>query len=203
MVDVAQLDSSVALTETAVAKYSIDGDVQGPLGNDHPLCRPYGLFQAKDGPILFGGYTDKFWKTTCEFFGEPELLRDPEIDTMTKRFDLETYKRKVEPKVNEWFSRYTAKELQNGLAAKVPLTAINNIGQVVEDPQLNHRGMFYEYAYGDHSYRLVGTPIKLSETPLDTSGKAPKIGQDNVSVYEEFMGFDEKKISELREKGAI
>jgi CoA:oxalate CoA-transferase len=203
MVDVAQLDSSLALTETAVAKYTIAGEVQGPLGNDHPLCRPYGMFKTKDGYVFFGGYTDKFWQTVCEHFGEPELLTDPEIDTMTKRFDMEVYNRKVLPKINEWFSRHTSEELQTMLAAKVPLTAIKNIPQVIEDPQLNARGMFIEYPYGGKSYKLFGNPIKFSDTPCDTSGKAPCIGQDNKRVYKEFLGFDEAKLSELKEKGVI
>ena len=87
LVDVAQLDASLALTENAVSNYTVGDQVQQPLGNDHPLCRPYGKFRAKDGEVFFGGYTDRFWKTTCEFFGEPELLQDPEIDTMAKRFE--------------------------------------------------------------------------------------------------------------------
>ena len=175
LVDVAQLDSSLALTENAVSNYTVGGKVQTPLGNDHPLCRPYGQFKAKDGEVFFGGYTDRFWKTTCEFFGEPELLSDPEIDTMPKRFDEEVYERRVLPKINEWFSNYTCQELQDALADKLPLTAIHAIDQVLEDPQLNAREMFIDYTYGSAQGKLFGTPIKLSKTPCDTSGKAPEI----------------------------
>lgn len=203
MVDVAQLDSSLALTEAAVANYTIGGQVQQPLGNDHPTCRPYGMFKAKDGYIYFGGYTDRFWKTTCEFFGEPELLDDPEIDTMPKRFNMEVYNRRVLPKINEWFSRYTCQELQDALAAKVPLAPIHSMDQVLEDPQLNFRNMFIDYAYGSATGKLFGTPIKLSATPCDTSGPAPDMGQDNERVYAEFLGYGAEKLSELSEKGVL
>lgn len=203
LVDIAQLDSSVALTENAIATYSITGEVQKPLGNDHPLCRPYGMFKAKDGYIYFGGYTDKFWKTTCEYFGEPELLNDPEIDTMAKRFDMDTYNRKVLPKVNEWFSRYTCQELQDALADKVPLSPIHSIDQVLEDPQLNHRNMFIDYTYGSQKAKLFGTPIKMSETPCDTSGKAPEMGEHNLEIFKEFFGYTPEKVAELKEKGVI
>ena len=202
-VDVAQLDSSLALTENAVANYTIGGMIQQPLGNDHPLCRPYGMFKSKDGHVFFGGYTDRFWKTTCEFFGEPELLEDPEIDTMPKRFDLDTYNRRILPKMEEWMSRYTSQELQDALAAKIPLTAIHSIDQVLEDPQLNFRNMFIDYAYGNATGKLFGNPIKLSKTPCDTSGKAPEIGENNISVYEEFLGYDAKHLDELKKKGVI
>lgn len=203
MVDVAQLDASLGLTEAAVVNYTVGGQVQQPLGNDHPLCRPYGLFKAKDGDIFFGGYTDRFWKTTCEFFGEPELLNDPEIDTMPKRFILETYNRRVLPKINEWFSRYTCQELQDALSAKVPLAPVHSMDQVLEDPQLNEREMFVDYHYGNAHGKIFGTPIKLSATPCDPTGMAPDIGQDNERVYAEFLGFDAAKIAELKERGTM
>lgn len=203
MVDVAQLDSSLALTENAVSNYTVGNKIQEPLGNDHPLCRPYGKFKAKDGYVFFGGYTDRFWKTTCEFFGEPELLKDPEIDTMPKRFNEEVYNRRILPKINEWFSKYTCQELQNALSEKLPLTAIHSMDQVIEDPQLNFREMFIEYNYGNAVGKLFGTPIKLSETPCDTSGRAPEIGQDNINLYKEILGLDEKTLSILRDEGII
>lgn len=202
-VDIAQLDSSLALTENAVSNYTVGGIVQQPLGNDHPLCRPYGKFKAKDGYVFFGGYTDRFWKTTCEFFGEPELLNDPEINTMAKRFDEETYNRKILPKINEWFSKYTCQELQDALAEKLPLTAIHSMDKVLEDPQLNFREMFIDYYYGNAHGKLFGTPIKLSETPCDTFKNAPEIGQDNEKIYEEFLSLNKNKIEEYRKKGIL
>ena len=203
LVDVAQLDSSLALTENAVSNYTVGNQVQQPLGNDHPLCRPYGKFKAKDGYVFFGGYTDRFWKTTCEFFGEPELLSDPEIDTMTKRFNEEIYNRRILPKVNQWFSQYTCQELQDALAEKLPLTAIHSMDQVLEDPQLNFREMFIDYSYGKASGKLFGNPIKMSLTPCDTSGAAPEIGQDNVSIYGQMLGLKKDDIEKLAKEGVL
>ena len=203
LVDVAQLDASLALTENAVSNYTVGGQVQQPLGNDHPLCRPYGKFRAKDGEVFFGGYTDRFWKTTCEFFGEPGLLQDPEIDTMAKRFDEEVYNRRILPKINQWFSAYTCQELQDALAEKLPLTAIHTMDQVLLDPQLNHRDMFIDYTYGNAHGKLFGTPIKLSETPCDTSGRAPEIGEGNARIYQEFLGYSEEEIRVLSEEGVL
>ncbi len=202
-VDVAQLDSSLALTENAVSNYTVGGHVQQPLGNDHPLCRPYGKFKSKDGYVFFGGYTDRFWKTTCEFFGEPELINDPEIDTMPKRFNEEIYNRRILPKINEWFSNYTCQELQDALAEKLPLTAIHSMDQVLEDPQLNFREMFIDYYYGSAHGRLFGTPIKLSSTPCDTSGIAPEIGQDNEKIYIELLGIDKKELEIYKSRGVL
>ena len=64
------------------------------MGNDHPFVRPYGQFPCKDGYVFFGGYTDKFWRLSCEMFGEPEVADDRAIDTMAKRFDPDAYERR-------------------------------------------------------------------------------------------------------------
>ena len=207
MVDVAQLDSTFCLTEIAVANYSIDGTIQGPLGNAHPFVKPYDVFQAKDAMIFFGGYTNKFWKKTCEFFGEPELLNDPEIDTMEKRFNDDVYNKKIKPKLDKWFSKYTYEELQAGLSEFVPLNRINDIAQAMDeamdDVQLNAREMIIDYEYGDQTAKLFGSPIKLSETPTDPIGSAPYLGEHNLEIYSGFLGYTQEKLDELHAKGVI
>ena len=122
---------------------------------------------------------------------------------MPKRFDEEVNERRVLPKINEWFSKYTCQELQDALADKLPLTAIHTIDQVLEDPQLNARNMFIDYTYGSAQGKLFGTPIKLSETPCDTSGSAPEIGQHNAQVYKEFLGLSKAELDGLHEKGVL
>ena len=105
MVDISQQDSVVTLTESAIVNYTVDGNVAEPLGNDHPFARPYGQYPCKDGFVFFGSYTDKLWREACAIFGEPELADDPEIDTMAKRFDEATYKRRIKPLIERWFCR--------------------------------------------------------------------------------------------------
>ncbi len=89
------------------------------------------------------------------------------------------------------------------MAEKLPLTAIHTMDQVLEDPQLNFREMFIDYNYGNAVGRLFGTPIKLSETPCDTSGAAPEIGQDNINIYREMLGLDVETLSILKDEGVI
>lgn len=82
MVDVSQQDAILSLTENALVTYTETGKVAEPTGNGHPFVRPYGRFACRDGFVFFGAYTDKFWREACRAFGEPELVDDPEIDTM-------------------------------------------------------------------------------------------------------------------------
>ncbi|MGO2859545.1 MAG: CaiB/BaiF CoA transferase family protein [Brevibacterium sp.] len=204
LVDVAQVDSVLAMTETAVVDYTVDGTVAKPEGNDHAWVRPYGLFDCADGQVFFAGYTDKLWKVSCELFGSPEAQTDPEIDTMRKRFDEGVYHRKVKPLVQSWFVHRTQSELEEMAGDAVPLTALRNVGEVVDDPGTAERDMVVEADYGEMGkLRMFGQPIKLSRTPATPDRMANNIGEHTDSILQDIAGYSSDRIGELREGGAI
>ncbi|MEV5543752.1 CoA transferase [Saccharopolyspora shandongensis] len=204
LVDVSQQDSVLSLTENAVVSYTVDGKVPGPLGNEHPFVKPYELYPCKDGFVFFGGYTDKFWRLSCHLFGQPELADDPEIDTMAKRFVPEVYERRVRPLLHKWFEDKTKTELEEIVGDAVPLSAIKNIGEVVEDPQIAARDMIVDVEYPEFGQlRMFGSPIKLAGTPTQPRGLAPKVGEHADTVLRALADLDDERIAELREKGVI
>lgn len=203
VVDISQQDSVLTLTENAVVRYSVQGDVASPLGNDHPFVRPYGQFPCKDGYVFFGGYTDKFWKITCELFGEPDLARDPEIDTMEKRFDVDVATRRVKPILERWFAQYTKAELEALAGDRIPLSAIKTIAEVVEDPHVAAREMIVKIPVAGKLIRMFGDPIKLSNAPRNSFGKAPNPGEHNADVYSRLLGLSPEEINALVRNGTI
>ncbi|KAF1716034.1 CoA transferase [Pseudoxanthomonas yeongjuensis] len=203
MVDVSQQDSVLALTENAVVKYTVDGEIAGPLGNDHPFVRPYGQFPCKDGHVFFGGYNDKLWGLSCRKFGTPELIVDPEIDTMAKRFDPEVYARRIKPVVEAWFQERSKAELEALAGDDIPLCAVKNIKEVVEDPHIAARDMIVDVDYPQGRVGMFGTPIKLSGTPADARGTAPRLGQHNAEVYADLLGIDSDELQRLKTSGAV
>lgn len=204
MVDVSQQDAIVSLTETAVVEYTTGGTVGGPLGNDHPFVRPYGLFPCADGHVFFGGYTQKLWAESCRIFGQPELVDDPEIATMDQRFDQATYERRVEPIVLAWFAERTKAELEKMAGDAIPLSAVKDVAEVVADPQIAAREMVVDVEYPGGNLGLFGQPVKLSGTPADPRARAPRIGQHNDDVYGAAgLGLPPERIAELRENGVI
>ncbi|RJG41657.1 CoA transferase [Mesorhizobium sp. DCY119] len=203
VVDISQQDSVLTLTENAVVRYTMEGDVASPLGNEHPFVRPYGQFPCKDGYVFFGGYTDKFWRITCELFGEPEVAGDPEIDTMEKRFQQEVAERRVKPILERWFSKYTKAELEELAGDRIPLSAIKTIAEVVEDPHIAARDMIVKVPVGGKLVRMFGLPIKLSGTPGNACAKAPNPGEHNTFVYSRLVGLTPEELSKLAQDGAI
>jgi crotonobetainyl-CoA:carnitine CoA-transferase CaiB-like acyl-CoA transferase len=190
LVDVAQQDSVVTLTEHAVVNYTVDGIVGEPLGNDHPFVRPYGQYACRDGYVFFGAYTDKFWREACRIFGEPELVKDPEIDTMAKRFDAEVYARRVKPIVERWCAAHTKAELEAMAGDDIPVTPIKTMAEVLADPHLHAREMFVPVQVDGAEVQAFGSPMKLSRTPARTRGAAPGFGEHNEVVLKGWLGMD-------------
>jgi CoA:oxalate CoA-transferase len=204
LVDISQQDSVLSLTENAVVSYTVEGKIAHPLGNEHPFVRPYELYACKDGHVFFGGYTDKFWRLSCVLFGEPELAEDPAIDTMAKRFDEETYDAKVKPIVERWFKDRTKAELEWIVGDQVPLSAVKDIAEVVDDPQIAARDMIVDVNYpGFGVLRMVGSPLKLSGTPAAPRGLAPALGANTDDVLRLVCGLDEGRLEDLRAGGTI
>lgn len=203
MVDVSQQDSVLALTENAVVKYTVEGEIAAPLGNDHPFVRPYGQFPCRDGHVFFGGYNDKLWALSCRAFGTPELIADPEIDTMAKRFDPQVYARRVKPVVEGWFRDRDKAELEAMAGDDIPLCAVKNIREVVEDPHIAARDMVVDVEYPEGRVGMFGTPIKLSRTQAEVRGRAPRLGEHNAGVYADLLGIDAEELQRLKSLGAV
>ncbi len=203
LVDISQQDSVVTLTESAIVNYTVAGIVAKPLGNEHPFARPYGQYACKDGHVFFGSYTDKLWRDSCVIFGEPELAHDPEIDTMTKRFDAATYERRVKPIIARWFSQRTQAELEAMAGDRIALTPVKRIDAVVADPHLAAREMFVPVQLGAASVQVFGSPIKLSATPARAAGAAPALGEHNRQVYLDWLGMPALRYQALRDKGVV
>ena len=202
-VDISQQDSVVTLTESAIVNYTVSGTVARPLGSAHPFARPYGQYPCKDGYVFFGSYSDKLWRDTCAIFGEPELADDPEIDTMVKRFDEATYKRRIEPVIERWFMPRTKAELEAMAVHRIALTPIKSIDEVVGDPHLRAREMFVPVRVGEAEVEVFGSPLKLSGSPVRVDGAAPMLGQHNREVYVEWLGMPAERFEALQAGGVI
>jgi CoA:oxalate CoA-transferase len=203
IVDISQQDAVLSLTENAVVRYTVAGEVAGPLGNDHPFVRPYGQFPCADGYVFFGGYTDKFWTITCALFGEPEMASDPRIDTMDKRFDPRIDAEVVRPLLERWFSRYTKAELEAMAGDEVPISAIKSIDEVIADPHVRARGMIVDVPVAGRPVPMLGLPIKLSGADDALHDAAPGVGEHNDAVLGRMLGLDAAELAALRERKVI
>jgi crotonobetainyl-CoA:carnitine CoA-transferase CaiB-like acyl-CoA transferase len=207
-IDMALLDTQVAMLANLGANYLVSGQVPGRAGNAHQNIVPYQVFEVaaaadghKDHLILAVGNDAQFAKF-CDVAGRPELAADPRFarnaDRVRNRATLVPLLEavlKTRPKT-DWLAALEA--------AKVPCGAINNLAEVFADPHVKQRAMVHEWA---HPLRaglpLVASPIKLGATPVRTDLPPPLLGQHTAEVLQEVLGWDAQRVAALKEGKVI
>ncbi|MFX1681461.1 CaiB/BaiF CoA-transferase family protein [Mitsuaria sp. CC2] len=201
VVDMALLDTQVAMLANLGANYLTTGKAPRRMGNAHQNIVPYQVFQASDGHLIVAVGNDGQFVKFCELLGLPELPRDPRYATNSQRV------RHRDELVPQLAARVAERPRQHWLdameAAKVPGGAINDLSEVFDDPQVQHRGMVVSMPH-PHSdaLRVVASPMKLSETPVAYRLPPPLMGQHTDEVLAE-LGHGPDAIAAWREEGVI
>lgn len=215
-VDMALLDTQVAMLANLGANYLVSGKAPGRAGNAHQNIVPYQVFETapaagstgtdgtepvRDYIILAVGNDGQFAKF-CAVAGRPELASDPRYarnqDRVRNRAELVPLLAQIMK------SRSKADWLAALEAAKVPCGAINSLGEVFADPQVQGRGMVTEWQHPlKDGLRLVSSPIKLSATPVRTDLAPPLLGQHTHEVLRDVLGYADAQLSNLQHNKVI
>lgn len=185
MVDVGMLDAQVALLENAIVRYTATGEVPGPLGARHPSIAPFAAFTSGDGHIIVACGTNKAFLDLAEALGAPELGQDPRFDTPTIRVENVEQLQVV---LDGLFATRTTADWLAILEAKgLPCGPINNVAQVMADPQVAARNMIVhtEDPVAGH-VQMGGNPIKISGHPDGTLRRhAPNLDENRQALLAE------------------
>ncbi len=185
-VDVAMLDSQVAVLENAISRYVATGEVPGKLGSRHPSIAPFAAFATKDGHIAIAAGNDDIWARVCRVIGREELIADDRFRTNPSRVEH------VDAMAAEMETSLSAKTSKEWLAlleaAGVPCGPLNNVADVMQDPQVLARNMIVESLDPDIGpIRMQGNPIKLSaHEDAKTRSAAPDLDGDRERILREF-----------------
>lgn len=203
-VDVALVDSVVALMPSENMRYFISGKLVPRLGNRYLGNAPYGAFKAKDDYFILACGSDKLFVKFCnEVLKQPELAQDERFRIMANRSDNYELVKQI---VEDWASQYTAEEaVEIILAAGLPAGPIFDMDDIANDEHIvGEREMLVKMDQpGIGEITVTGNPVKLSDTKATIRRPAPLLGQHNEEVYAEWMGFDKEKIEELKSKGIL
>jgi crotonobetainyl-CoA:carnitine CoA-transferase CaiB-like acyl-CoA transferase len=201
-VECSLLESGVAAMMNAATAYLVAGVVQGRWGSAHESLVPYQAFKARDGYLIIGAGNERLWKAFCEVLGAPEWADHPSFDTNPERVERrQELVALIEGRLrsrsrDEWIAAFAA--------AGLPTGPINTVDQVFEDRQVLHRGMVREVEHPTAgTVKLVGIPVKFSETPGEIRLPPPLLGQHTAEVLEELLGLGAAEIETLRSEGAI
>ncbi|MBX3585838.1 MAG: CoA transferase [Ramlibacter sp.] len=207
-VDMALLDTQVAMLANLGANYLVSGKAPGRAGNAHQNIVPYQVFEVapaadggKDHIILAVGNDGQFAKF-CAVAGQPALAADPRY---AKNQDRVRNRAVLVPLLESIMATRSKADWLAALeAAKVPCGAINNLAEVFADPQVQQRGMVSSWQHPvQDGLRLVASPMKLGATPVRTDLPPPLLGQHTADVLGELLNYPQAKLSELQRSGII
>lgn len=206
--DMALLDTQVAMLANLGANYLVSGKVPGRAGNAHQNIVPYQVFEvapaadgSKDHLILAVGNDGQFAKF-CQVAGRPEIAADARF---AKNQDRVRNRGVLVPLLEAVMKTRRKSEWLPALeAAKVPCGAINNLAEVFADPQVRERGMVHQWEHPlAGPLQLVGSPIKLGTTPVRADSPPPLLGQHTEQVLAEVLGWNPERIAALRAQEVI
>jgi crotonobetainyl-CoA:carnitine CoA-transferase CaiB-like acyl-CoA transferase len=200
--DLALLDSQIALLAYQNTNYFATGKAPGRIGNLHPNIVPYQPFRAADGEVIIACGNDNLYRKFCEVAGCVELADDPRFASNGKRVENRAELTRL---LGEIFRKRTKKEWVELLdAAGVPNGPINDIAQVFAEPQVQARGVKIEL---DHPVAgplpMVASPMRFSGTPLEFKTPPPLLGEHTDEVLQNLLAKSPAEIARLRADGTI
>jgi crotonobetainyl-CoA:carnitine CoA-transferase CaiB-like acyl-CoA transferase len=201
-IDMALLDTQVAMLANMGSNYLNSGKAPKRWGNAHANIVPYQTFACFDGHIIVATGNDSQYQKFVETGGRAELGADPRFATNPLRVQNRDL---LVPLLAEMVKTRTRDEWIAQLeAVGVPCGPINDIGEVFDNPQVKARGVAYEM---DHptagKVTLVRSPMRMSATPALAERAPPMLGQHTDEVLRDVLGRTEDQIAQLREDGVL
>src|SRR5271156_3702304 len=201
-IDLALLDTQVAVLANQAMNYLVTGVAPQRLGNAHPNIVPYQVFAASDGHIIVAVGNENQFARMCEVIGRPDLASDARFASNASR--VHNREELVAILQGIFVTRTMRDWLQALERAGVPCGPINTVADVFADPQVQARGLKLDLPHPSiGSVPSVANPIKYSATPIDYRSAPPMLGADTDEILREMLGVTPAEIARLRKSGVV
>lgn len=201
-IDIALLDSQIALLANVGSNYLCSAEVPERWGNAHASIVPYQAFQAKDDYLILAIGNDGQWERFCAAAGVGAWAADERFATNPQRV---AHRSVLIPMLEGLFRQKPVAEwLKRCVDADVPAGPVNALDKVFADPQTLARGMRVEMPHPTaETVQLAGTPLNLSRTPTQMRMPPPLLGEHTDEILTNLLGLNDEVIADLRENGVI
>jgi formyl-CoA transferase len=201
-IDMALLDCQVAILANQAMTYLAAGQTPVRMGNAHPNIVPYQVFETQDGHIILAIGNDGQFRRFCELADQPHLAQEPRF--VANRGRVKHRAQLIEALALLMKSKNTDDWLNLLEPEGIPCGRINSIDETLNDPQVIHRQMRIQALHSSlGEINLLGSPLKLSETPGEVRRAPPVLGEDTDQVLREVLGYEDSAISALQADGVV
>ncbi|MFC3041246.1 CaiB/BaiF CoA transferase family protein [Virgibacillus xinjiangensis] len=181
--DLSLYDSAVSSLVNIGSNYLMSGNVPQALGNHHANIVPYQTFQASDKEMVIAVGNDHQYQALCRLMGREEYGKDERFQTNPARV---AHREDLIPLLAAEFSKHPADYwLEQCRKHGIPCGPIQTVDEVATDPQLKARNMFIEAEHRTAgTIRMIGSPLKLSRTPVNVQYAPPEPGEHNEEILD-------------------
>lgn len=194
-IDVSMMECSMSILDAFFAQNRFGKEKPTGTGNRRPNYAPVNVFKSKDGYVYIAASLDKHWQALATLMERKDLLEDTRFKTNISRKAEEDY---LEDIVAQWVKEFSKKDLIAILdKAGIPCSSVQNLDDVVKDPQVIARNSIVEFDYpGVGTYPVPRFVPKFSsiEVPLE---RAPLLGEHNKEVYINILGYSKEEYEEM------
>lgn len=200
-IDIAMLDVQVATLSNQAMNYLVSGNVPGRNGNVHPNIQPQDVYACRDGAVILAVGNDGQYARLCRALGRPEWIDDPRFAVNAQRARNRDV---LGGLLREAFGLRDRAELIAALdEAGVPCGPINNISEVFEDPQVQHREMLLSMPHPlGVDVPQVASPMRFADAALRYDRPPPLLGEHSDAVLQS-LGYTQERIDALRAGGVV
>jgi crotonobetainyl-CoA:carnitine CoA-transferase CaiB-like acyl-CoA transferase len=190
-IDIALADSQVSWLVNQGANYLLNGKVPPRYGNAHPNIVPYQVFSTSDGHMIVSVGNDEQFRRFVTILGCPELAADERFSTNPGRVK---HRETLIPLLEDAVAGFQKSKLMAEMESQgVPGGPVHTLDEVFASDQVAARDMIVRMPYDlaqDGEVRLIGNPIKFSETPVTYRQAPPRCGEHTEAVMRDWLDED-------------
>jgi len=203
-IEQSQMEAGLSFMAMHLLDDEVNGRVVGRMGNRDRYMAPHGVYPCRgaDRWVAIAVADEHQWQQFCRVIGKSEWNSDPKFATLLARKSNED---ELDAAIAVWTRSYTAEQVMAMMQdAGIPAGVVQTGEDLFNDPQLKHRRHYRVLNHpemGPHSYRAPA--YYLSKTPCVLIRPGPCIGEHNLLVYKEFLGFTDDEIADMIAEGVI